>query len=184
MLDSGKVTFCDLVDVSGAGDMPRGVLRPVYPCMFENRIVGVNRRYAAMGVNQEISALIRIWRPPLREDRSQMVDIGMYAVLEESEIDGQYRVDVVQPLVNFDGIAITEITLSRLENNYDVLKEGEDDTDPSDMTYYPGPYEVIPETFDQTLATKDKAMLDDVTVFEIPYAETTNEHGTTVVIAS
>lgn len=183
MLDSGKVTFCDLTDVSGAADMPKHVLKPVYPCMFENRIVGFNRRYAAMGVNQDISALIRIWRPPLREDRTPMVAVGMYAVLEESELDGQYRVDVVQPLVNFDGIAITEITLSKLETNYDILEDSGGDT-PSDLPYYPGPYEVIPKTIDQKLATKDHAMRDDVTVYEIPYAETTNDHGTTVVIAS
>lgn len=184
MLDSGKATFCDLLDVSDMGNMPRNVLKPVYPCMFENRIVGFNRRYAAMGVNQDISALIRIWRPPLREDRTPMVDIGMYAVLEESEIDGQYRVDVVQPLINYDGIYITEVTLSKLENNYDVLEEGDEGSTPKELTYYPGPYEVTPETHDQVLTTKDKAMADDVTVFEIPYAETTNDHGTTVVIAS
>lgn len=183
MLDSGKVTFCDLTDVSDAGDMPKNVLTPVYPCMFENRIIGFNRRYAAMGVSQEISALIRIWRPPLREDGTPMVDIGMYAVLEESELNGQYRVDVVQPLVNFDGIAITEITLSKLETYYDVADTGGGEA-PPELSYYPGPYEVTPKTIDQVLKTKEKAMRDDVTVFEIPYAETTNDHGTTVVIAS
>ena len=128
MLDDGKVTFCDLVDISGGGDMPRPVLREVYPCMFENRIVGFNRRYAALGVNQDISALIRIWRPPLRDDRTPSVQVGMYAVLEESEIDGQYRVDVVQPLSNFDGINVLEITLAALEDHYDV--EHPEDIDP------------------------------------------------------
>lgn len=184
MLDSGKVTFCDLTDVSEAGDMPKNVLKPVYPCMFENRIVGYNRRYAAIGVNQDISALIRIWRPPLREDRTPMVDIGMYAVIEDSELDGQYRVDIVQPLTNYDGLAITEVTLVRLEDYYDVLPYDAGGGTETDLTYYPGPYEVIPKTTDQILSTKEKAMREDVTVFEIPYAETSNDHGTTVVIAS
>ena len=126
MLDDGKVTFCDLTDRAPAAGKPDYVLKPVYTCMFENRIIGNTRRYAAIGVNQEISALIRVWRPPLREvdeKKVPMVQVGMYAIVEGSEIDGQYRVDVTQPLSNFDGINILEVTLSRLENNYDVATE-------------------------------------------------------------
>ena len=122
MLDSGKVVFCDLIDVAEPGLMPKEELQPVYECLFENRIIGINRRYQAIGVNQEISALIRIWRPPLRENRKPMVEVGMYAVLDESEIDGQYRVEVVQPLINYDGINITEVTLAKLEDYYDLAE--------------------------------------------------------------
>lgn len=182
MQDSGKVIFCDITDIAGPADMPKEVLTPVHTCLFENRIVGYNRHYTALGVNQEISALIRIWRPPLRSDRRPCVEIGMIAVVEESEMDGQYRVDLVQPLRNFDHLDITEITLSRLENNYDVLSSG--DIPSGNLPVYEGPYEVTPKTEDQILDTNMKTMRDDVTVFEIPYAETTNEHGTTVVIAS
>lgn len=54
-----------------------------------------------------------------------------------------------------------------------------------DYDPYLGPYEVTPLAFqEQVLPTKDKNMTDDVTVFEIPYDEVTNIHGTTVVIAS
>lgn len=49
---------------------------------------------------------------------------------------------------------------------------------------YTGEYEVTPKTIAQYLATQDKTMSKDVTVYEIPYAETTNEYGTTVTIAS
>jgi hypothetical protein len=49
---------------------------------------------------------------------------------------------------------------------------------------YDGPYEVVPKTADQVLDTDHKFLTDDVTVFEIPYAETTNVYGTTVTIAS
>ena len=58
---------------------------------------------------------------------------------------------------------------------YEVAK----DWDP-----FEGPYVVIPKVVDQTLPTKHKVMRDDVLVTEIPYAETTNIHGTTVTIAS
>lgn len=53
----------------------------------------------------------------------------------------------------------------------------------TDYDPYGGPYEVIPRTHEQVLATKDKNMEDDVTVYEIPIAETVNEYGTTVTIA-
>lgn len=51
--------------------------------------------------------------------------------------------------------------------------------------HYKGPYEVIPLAWqEQSLETKNKVMDKNVTVFEIPYDETTNAYGTTVVIAS
>ena len=42
---------------------------------------------------------------------------------------------------------------------------------------YDGDYEVTPKISEQTLATKDKFMSDDVTVKAIPYAEVTNKSG-------
>lgn len=50
------------------------------------------------------------------------------------------------------------------------------------VDWYPGPYEVTPKRQDQTLATKNKTMREDVTVYEIPYYQTANPYGTTFVI--
>ena len=48
---------------------------------------------------------------------------------------------------------------------------------------YTGAYEVIPKTEAQTLQTKDKKMVDDVSVHAIPYYEVGNDaDGTTVII--
>ena len=50
---------------------------------------------------------------------------------------------------------------------------------------FAGPYEVTPSTADDIiLETKKKTMLDDVTVFKIPYYETSNESGLTVYIGN
>lgn len=49
---------------------------------------------------------------------------------------------------------------------------------------YYGEYEITPKVIAQYLYTKDKTMSKDVTVYEIPYAETQNDYGTTVSIAS
>lgn len=50
--------------------------------------------------------------------------------------------------------------------------------------FYPGPYIVVPNVYDQTLSTRDLIMTDDVHVLEVPYAETSNQYGTTVTIIS
>lgn len=42
---------------------------------------------------------------------------------------------------------------------------------------YDGAYEVTPRKVEQILATKNKSMSDNVTVFSIPYQETTNVGG-------
>jgi len=53
-----------------------------------------------------------------------------------------------------------------------------------DIDPYLGPYSAVPAVYDQVFATKQKTMMDDFTVEEIPYAETSNNYGTTVIIAS
>lgn len=71
------------------------------------------------------------------------------------------------------------------EDNEFSLDFGELTVIHTDYDPYMGPYQVIPKAWeDQILPTKDKNMTDDVTVFEVPYEETSNPHGTTVVIAS
>ena len=49
---------------------------------------------------------------------------------------------------------------------------------------YMGEYEVIPKTIAQYLATQDKTMTRNVTVYEIPYNEVSNQYGTTVSIGN
>ena len=113
MRDSGKATFCTLTNAAQAGYMPAMRLVVSSESYFEERTVGINRYYAAQGVNEQIDLLIRIWR-----DTS--VRIGMYAVLSMSENDGQYRITNVQHLLDDDGLKVTDVTLSRLDNLYDL----------------------------------------------------------------
>lgn len=42
---------------------------------------------------------------------------------------------------------------------------------------FEGEYSVTPETYEQVIPTAFKRMKDDLTVFAIPYYETTNETG-------
>lgn len=116
MFDAGKVTICELQNTAAAGRMPVNALVPVTAAYFGERMVGYNRYYVAQGVNQQIDLLIRIWRCPA-------VKIGMFAVLSMSENNGQYRITNVQHLLDDDGLKVTDLTLTRLEENYDVTAE-------------------------------------------------------------
>lgn len=49
---------------------------------------------------------------------------------------------------------------------------------------YDGSYAVTPKVAEQTLPTKERYMNDDVTVYGVPYYQTSNEYGDTVYIAS
>ena len=61
--------------------------------------------------------------------------------------------------------------LLALDGDPDVTINGSTETH---ETYF-GPYEVIPLAFtDQILETNNKIMTDDVTVFKVPYHETSN----------
>lgn len=115
MFDAGIVSVCNLQNTAAPGRMPVQNLVPVFSAYFGERTVGYNRYYAARGVNQDISLLIRIWRRPVR--------IGQYAVLTMSENDGQYRITNVQKLLDDDGLKVTDLTLSALEEFYDVATE-------------------------------------------------------------
>jgi len=47
---------------------------------------------------------------------------------------------------------------------------------------YTGDYDITPQAEEQTFSTKGRRMKDDLTIEAIPYFETSNEYGTTVII--
>ena len=127
MKDAGSVTICRLVNTSGSGDMPKDVLEPlkddndeILTWQFEERTIGYGRQYNAKSVMERVDMLIRIWRCPAR--------IGMYAVLtdyegQENPEGDQYRIDNVQNLLDRNGLKVTDLTLYRMEELYEVLTE-------------------------------------------------------------
>ena len=125
MRDAGIATIYTLTNTAEEGDKPLYKLTPATDIagnelkyQFEERIVGFTRQYEAMGVNERIDMLIRIWRCPVR--------IGMYVVLtdyegQENEAGDQYRISNVQNLLDDNGLKVTDLTLYRLDNNYEVI---------------------------------------------------------------
>lgn len=127
MKDAGILTLCRLVNQGDTGDMPVDVLEPLQDddkntltWQFEERVIGLNRQYEAKGVMERVDMLIRTWRCPAR--------IGMYAVLTDYEDqenpDGdQYRIDNVQHQLDDDGLKVTDLTLYRMDELYEVATE-------------------------------------------------------------
>lgn len=115
MIFEGKLTLYSLENTAPKGLKPVERLKKIDDAYYGKRVVGYNRRYAALGADQKIDDLVRIWRRPVRA--------GNYAVLEDGL---QYRIDFAQDLIDEDGLPVTDLTLSRLENHYDVAGETED----------------------------------------------------------
>lgn len=75
------------------------------------------------------------------------------------------------PMGDVKGMYICNIVGSRRGNNSGSNNPG------SNAEKYTGSYTVKPLVSEQTLATKDKVMSDNVTVLEIPYSEVSNNDG-------
>ena len=110
MRNDGVLFICVLRDISENGEIPHEVLTRVSRYWFEIRTIGINRQYLAKGVNERVDLLVRILF-----DTS--VRIGQYALLGNGE---QFRIDNVSYVTDDDGLRETELTLSRVENYYDV----------------------------------------------------------------
>lgn len=118
MMDDGIIKICDLTNLAPDGDMPRDQLTVLDEMYFESRTVGYNRQYAAKGVNEQVDMLVRVWR-------NNTVHIGMYAVLtnyeeQVNESGDQYHIDNVQHLLDDDGLKVTDLTLSRMDELYEI----------------------------------------------------------------
>ena len=88
------------------------------------------------------------------------------------------EVEFIDGSMNFD----TEVTVGNqlVEVGFDsiqVITEEEED-----IEHFEGPYTVIPAVTPQTLATYRLRMDEDLQIEAIPYFETSNQHGETIII--
>lgn len=113
MIFEGTLRICKLENIAEAGAMPTEKLVVVSYHYYGDRVVGYNRQYAAMGVQQQVDRLVRIWR-------DDSVTVKMYAILDDGN---QYRIDMVQHMTDEDGLKVTDLTLYRLDDNFDVISE-------------------------------------------------------------
>lgn len=115
--DDGMITIYSLEEVGEPGDMPTEQLVEKTRSLFGERTVGYGRQYAAKGVNEQVDRLVRIW-----EDRA--IRIGMMGIIGDDPSEGeQYRIDNVQHLKDDDGLKVTDLSLRRLDELYDINEE-------------------------------------------------------------
>lgn len=115
ILDSGTIKLCTAADDNdGGGLMPSEKLTVVSEQYFGEQTIGITRAYPSKGADEQIDMVVRI------QDEGVRPQIGMVAVVEDSNDDGQYRVTLVQPKLDEDGLWIYDLTLRRVNRNYDV----------------------------------------------------------------
>lgn len=114
LFDSGELILCTVKDDASTSEMPKEKLVPGNRHLYGERTIGYGRQYAAMGVSEQVDMLARIW-----QDRSAR--IGMYALVGND----QYRINNVQHLIDEEGLQVTDLTLQRLDDLYDIAEETE-----------------------------------------------------------
>lgn len=113
MYDDGKLKLYRLQDTAKPGEMPQEKLVFLQEAYFEFRVVGYGRYYAAKGAQQQVDQLLRTPEP------MPAARAGMYVILEDGL---QYRVDNVQRTTDDNGLPVTDLTLFRLEEFFDVAE--------------------------------------------------------------
>lgn len=120
LMDDGLVMICDLINTAEAGDMPVYSLSELFTQYYAEQSIGLTRSYLAKGVDERVDMVIRI------AFEGHRPRIGQYAMLtyydgQENENGDQFRIDLVQPNTDEDGLKCFDLTLYRLEDNYDTV---------------------------------------------------------------
>lgn len=119
LLDDGLVQFCNLTNTADTGGMPVYTLSEVgEPQSFAEITVGMTRQYLAKGVDEQIDMMIQVWPEAVRPRIGQIAVLTFYEY-QEKETGDQYRITNVQRVDSDDGLQFFQLTLQRLEDNYD-----------------------------------------------------------------
>ena len=110
--DDGIVGIYTITQKPEPGKMPIRGISLSESFFFGYDTLGVNRYYTALQANQQIEAVINIpgWQP--------FNPATSVAVMEDGS---QFKVRMVQPMLDEDGLRITTLSLERVHENYAVL---------------------------------------------------------------
>ena len=110
--DDGIVKIYQITQTAATGKMPIEGITYQESFYFGYDTVGIQRYYTALQANQQIEAVINIpgW--------SELNPAQHVAVLENGK---QYRIRMVQPMTDEDGLRITKLTLERMHESHDVM---------------------------------------------------------------
>ena len=111
--DDGILTICETVQVAGNGLKPRLKLSERESFYFGYDVLGINRYYTALRANVQIDAVVNI--PGWHE-----IDSRNIAVLEDGR---QFRLSLIQPQLDEDGLRITKLSITRITEHYEFLED-------------------------------------------------------------
>lgn len=112
-MDSGILFLCELKNEAEPGDMPFERLHRIAKHWFQTLYISESRQFTAAGVNRQIDQRVRIhFEPRARVD--QYVELGN---------GEQFRIINAANGYTDDGLRCTDLTLMRLEDNYDVERQ-------------------------------------------------------------
>lgn len=108
-LDDGIIRIYSLVDTAYNGEKPNLQLSDTCTrhC-FSYETVGFHRFYTAMEAKQRVDDVVRIY-----QDRMIRADQN----IAELEDGTQFKIILVQHMLDEDGLRITKLTLERMEND-------------------------------------------------------------------
>lgn len=122
LMDDGSVEFFNLTNVADPGAMPEEKLISAGPAQgFSEVTFGVTRQYLAKGVDEQVDLVIQIWPEAVRPKIGQIALLTDYEY-QENENGDQFRIDDARKMQE-DGLDFFQLTLRRLEDNYDLQRE-------------------------------------------------------------
>lgn len=108
MRDEGLLTFYKLANTAPSGDKPIEQLVALgVTAYYENRTIGIQRRYLAKGADYQLDRLVRCYNTIIPEE-------AKYVVMEDLR---QYRIGEMQVIVDEGAV---DLSLERLEDYYEV----------------------------------------------------------------
>lgn len=118
--DDGIVGVYELTQVKVPGKMPTEGLSLKERFYFGYETLGINRYYTALQANQQIEAVISIPGWNTIKANTHIAVIADPDGLLDSTCD-QYRIVMVQPTTDEDGLRITRLSLERIGDGYAVM---------------------------------------------------------------
>lgn len=118
--DDGVIGVYELTQEKVPGKKPTEGLQEKERFAFSYETLGINRYYTALQADQQIESVIRIpgWvMIPANRHIAVLADV-------DGNITGecdQFRIVMVQPTTDEDGLQITRLSLERLGENYAVF---------------------------------------------------------------
>lgn len=118
--DDGIVGVYELTKVRVPGKMPVDGLQEKERFYFGYETLGINRYYTALQANQQIESVLNVpgWNPIKANTNIAIIADADGSITEDCD---QFRIVMVQPTTDEDGLRITRLSLERIGDKYAVF---------------------------------------------------------------